>query len=339
MKVLVLGGSGHIGNRLLEILASNFFPDVPTGATRAPVRSGSKGIDWIRLDTCDLADLTLALRRFDAVVNCVAGDAHSISAGAQVLVQAALSAGCPRIIHLSTMSVYGPVEGTVGEDAPLNPGLGWYGRAKCEAEQHISEFVHEGGHAVILRPGCVFGPGSELWVGRIGRWLRAGRLGDLGVGGDGWSNLVHVDDVCQAAMAALKLPLKAGELPIFNLSAPDSPRWNDYFVDMALALQFTPVRRIGRRQLQLDAWLAGPPLKLAQKAFRQAQFLPSSLPAPLSPGLLRLWAQHIQLDAQQASQKLEMAWIPYAAGLKSSAGWLAENEIRTPGVGKTACIH
>ncbi|MDB5929087.1 MAG: NAD-dependent epimerase/dehydratase [Polaromonas sp.] len=323
MKVLVLGGSGHIGRRLLEILAATAAApwQRPTGASRGPVKNGPRGVDWLQLDTCDEAALASALRGFDAVVNCVAGNARSIAAGTQVLAKAALKADCPRIIHLSTMSVYGPVEGTVHEEAPLNPGLGWYGRAKCEAERHVRQFVLQGGEAVVLRPGCVFGPGSELWVGRIGRWLRAGRLGDLGAGGDGWSNLVHVDDVCQAIIAALGLTVISGELPVFNLSAPDSPRWNAYFIDLALALQATPIRRISQRQLQLDTRLAGPPLKLAQMALKRARWSRPGLPDPMPPGLPALWAQQIHLYSGKASQKLGLAWTPYTAGLQSSAAW------------------
>jgi hypothetical protein len=37
---------------------------------------------------------------------------------------------CRRIVHLA---VYGPVEGVVHEDAPLDPSLGCYGQAKCQA--------------------------------------------------------------------------------------------------------------------------------------------------------------------------------------------------------------
>lgn len=339
MNILVLGGSGHIGARLLETLAKTSW-DIPTGASRKRAGSVPKGVGWIKLDVCNAAELTSVLRDFDAVVNCVAGDAHSISQGTQALVQAALNTPHrPRIIHLSTMSVYGAVEGKVGEDAPLDPGLGWYGRAKCEAEQHVKTYVRQGGKAVVLRPGCVFGPGSELWVGRIGRWLQAGRLGDLGIGGDGWSNLVHVDDVCQAVIAALQLPIEPEKLPAFNLAAPDSPRWNEYFVDLALALHVMPVRRIGNRQLKLDAWLAGPPLKLAQMALKSLNKYPSALPDPMPPGLLGLWAQHIQLDAGQASQKLRLAWTPYAAALQSSAGWLRGNETCAPVMGDTTCTN
>ena len=329
MKILVLGGSGHIGKRLLQTLAGCDWAEA-VGATRHPVHGTAAAI---AIDSCDLPALSAALRGFDAVVNCVAGDQRSISEGARVLVQAALAAQCPRIVHLSTMSVYGPVEGRIDESAWLDPGLGWYGRAKCEAEQHLSEFVRLGGAAVVLRPGCVFGPGSELWVGRVGRWLQAGRLGDLGLAGDGWSNLVHVDDVCQALLAALQLPLPAGAAPAFNLAAPDSPRWNDYFVDLALALQATPVARIAQRQLTFDAWLLSPALKAGQIALKAIGNRKPLLPDPLPPGLLRLWRQQIALDASRASVELGLRWTAYASSLQDGADWFCANE-RAPLNGK-----
>jgi nucleoside-diphosphate-sugar epimerase len=324
MKILVLGGSGYIGGQLLDILRSSPWAD-PVGASRAEKIAGysaSNNSDWVRVDTTDVSALTAALQGFDAVVNCVAGDARSISEGAHLLVQAALAADCRRIVHLSTMAVYGPVEGLVRENFPLNSTLGWYGLAKCQAESAVREFVGQGGEAVVLRPGCVFGPGSEQWVGRVARWLQAGRLGDLGVAGDGWSNLVDVADVCQAIVSSLRLPLKPGESPIFNLAAPDNPRWNDYFVDLALALDATPVRRIGLRQLQMNAWLAGPALKIAQRAMKHLRIKNAAVPDPMPSGLLRLWAQHIHLDADRATQELGLSWTPYATSLQNSAGWV-----------------
>ncbi|WP_431097430.1 NAD-dependent epimerase/dehydratase family protein [Polaromonas aquatica] len=323
MRVLVLGGSGHIGGHLLKMLHNTSWA-VATGASRRKRHAKDEEAlqtGWLELDSRDAGQLASALKNFDAVVNCVAGDGASISEGMHALVDAALKANCPRIVHLSTMSVYGPAEGLINEDAPRDPGLGWYGRAKCEAEASLQEFVRRGGEAVMLRPGCVFGPGSELWVGRIGRWLRSGRLGDLGVAGDGWSNLVHVDDVCQALLVALQLPVAPGELPVFNLAAPDSPRWNGYFVDLALELKATPVRRISRRQLQVDSWVGGPPLKAAERALKYLGSSSRRIPDALPPGLLRLWAQHIRLDSQAATEKLGLTWTPYTRGLHDSARW------------------
>lgn len=329
MKVLILGGSGHVGGRLLQIMAGD-AQYRPTGASRSAPSHGLPGIQFLQLNTCDVPALTQALEGFDAVVNCVAGNAQSIAQGAQALVTAAQLAGYPRIIHLSTMSVYGRAEGTVREDATLSPELGWYGRAKCEAEDSIRAYARQGGSAVVLRPGCVFGSRSELWVGRIARWLQAGRLGDLGAAGDGWSNLVHIDDVCKAVLAALSLHIGAHEQPVFNLAAPDSPRWNTYFVDLSVALHCTPVKRITARQLKIDAYLAGPPLKVANLLFKRLHWPTSALPDCMPPGLTALWAQHIRLDAAEAGRQLGLGWTTYVDGLQSSAAWAARSTTEPP---------
>ena len=339
MKILILGGSGYIGKRLFDSLKTTSWA-VPVSASRKQGQTSVTGTDFVQVNTRDISSLTAALKGFDAVVNCVAGDKRSISEGSSVLVQAAIAAKCPRIVHLSTMSVYGHSEGIVSENAPVDPSLGWYGRAKCEAENYIGEFTRQGGKAVILRPGCVFGPGSELWVGRVGRWLQAGRLGDLGIVGDGWSNLVHADDVCRAIGLALQLPVELGQLPVFNLAAPDSPRWNDYFVDMALEIMATPVRRIRPYQLQFDAFAISPFLKIAQRSLKYLGSQNITLPDPMPPGLVRLWEQHIHLDASVATQKLGLIWTPYPIGLKSSASWFFEYmKLTAQLVAKPVCAH
>jgi nucleoside-diphosphate-sugar epimerase len=315
VKVLVLGGSGYIGSRLCAMLHASGWADVVRASSRKREGAG------IQVDTRDPAGMREALRGVEAVVNCVAGDALSIATGAQVLADAALAAGCMRIVHLSSMSVYGAQEGELGEGSRTDPSLGWYGRAKCEAEREIQRFAEAGGMAVVLRPGCVWGPGSSLWVERIGRWLQAGRLGDLGAAGDGWSNLVHVDDVCRAAIAGLRLPVAARGVLTFNLAGADSPRWNEFFVDLALAIGATPVRRIHKLQLVLDAWLAGPPLQVARIGFGRAGLPVAGLPAPLTPGLLGLWQRHLRLDCRAAERQLQIGWTPYAATLDQCGAW------------------
>lgn len=316
MKVLILGGSGYIGTRLCAALAESGWA-TPVSASRR----STAGADAVQLDTRDAAALESALRGADAVVNCVAGSAAAITEGAHALARASARAGCGRIVHLSTMSVYGTLEGDVREGAPRDPSIGWYARAKCEAEDALSRFAGEGGSLVVLRPGCVWGPGSDLWVGRMGRLLAAHRLGDLGVAGDGWSNLVAVGDVCAAIMASLRLPVREGTPRVYNLAAPDSPRWNDYFVDLALAIGATPVARIGRRRLELDARLAGPPLKILQMLAARAGVAPHRLPDPLPPGLLGVFERHLRLRSERAERELGLSWTPYAEALAASAAW------------------
>lgn len=315
MNVLVLGGSGFIGRRVADALHASGWARTVC-ASRRPA-SGLSAARTISVDTRDSAGLAEALRGTDAVVNCVAGNAASIADGARQLVKAASRAGCRRIVHLSSMAVYGPVEGVVTEAAPLNPNAGWYGRAKCSAEECMVGYARRGGDVVILRPGCVAGPGSEPWVGRIGRLLCARRIGDLGVAGDGWSNLVHVDDVSQGVLSALRLPVPKDGPATFNLAAPDSPRWNEYFTDLALAMRATPLRRVGARRLRMDAYLAGPLLRIAGRVLRSRA---RSLEA-LTPALLRLWSQELRLDASSASRELRLGWTPYRDTLRSSVDW------------------
>ena len=338
MKVLVLGGSGYIGMHLLERI-SGIFPDKLTGASRGLALSNSLMVSWIKLDTCNIFELTSVLKNFDAVVNCVAGNAKSISQGTYALVQAAINAGNPRIVHLSSMSVYGSIEGNIRENTLLNPDLGWYGRSKCDAEQHIRDYAIKGGNAVILRPGCVFGPKSELWVGRMARWLQSGRLGDLGMHGDGWSNLVFIDDVCQAIVAALNLSIQSGVARTFNLSAPDSPRWNTYFLDLAIGMKFTPVKRITHRQLQIDGFLAGPPLKLGQMITNELKLKNFKFPDYMTPGLISLFAQQIHLDSTQASQQLKIVWTDYTTSLKSSIAWAVNSTFCESAKESSTCMR
>jgi nucleoside-diphosphate-sugar epimerase len=316
-RILVLGATGYIGSRLCERLDASGWATTVGASSRGAANT-------LRVDTTDMASLVRALRDVDAVVNCVAGSRRAIADGAKTLALACIETGYPRIVHLSSMSVYGPREGVLRDDASTDPSLGWYARAKCEAEHCMAAFARTGGTAVVLRPGCVWGPGSQLWVGRIARLLNARRLGDLGAAGDGWSNLVHVDDVCEAIEAALQLPEAPGRVRAYNLAAPDSPRWNEYFVDLALAIGATPVRRVSQWQLRLDAWLGGPPLKMAQAAVAKLGRRAARVPDPLPPNLVGLWERHLRLESPGAERDLAVRWTPYGTGLAQSAQWVLE---------------
>jgi uncharacterized protein YbjT (DUF2867 family) len=112
MKVLVLGGCGYVGRRLCEALANSGWAK-PVSASR---RCGP-GAGNLRLDATDTVSLVRALHGIDAVVNCVAGDRRSIANGAMALAHACAAVGCPRIVHVSSMAVYGRQEGTLQEQA------------------------------------------------------------------------------------------------------------------------------------------------------------------------------------------------------------------------------
>ncbi len=314
-RVLVLGGAGFVGREVVRQLDASGFA-TPVVASRHAKSSGA--IETVQLNTLDSEALARVMVHVDAVVNCVAGEGRSISDGAAAVVKAANAAGTPRIIHMSTMSVYGSTEGTVTEAHPVQDDLGWYGHAKIEAEKHILRYAEMGGEAVILRPGCVVGIGSRLWVDRIASWLKAGRLGDLGRNGDGPANLVDVRDVARAALHSLSYPLDLNDAAIFNLAAPDGPRWNQYFSDLALRLGATPVKTMGLRRMKLDAYAIGIPMKVLEKLGQKILKRDGLVPEAIPPSLLGLWQQQITLNSEKASSQLEMPWTSYQSTIDTA---------------------
>src|SRR5690606_11531372 len=98
------------------------------------------------------------------VVNCVTGSAETIVKNAIALADAAgKSDGRVHIIHMSSMAIYGSLQGIVREHSV--PGDGnWYGKAKVRAEEIFTEYAQGAGAATIFRIGCVYGARSALWV-------------------------------------------------------------------------------------------------------------------------------------------------------------------------------
>lgn len=313
-RVLVLGGSGFIGRRIVDALRTRPGTSICV-ASRHPV-THAVDVERVGADATDGVALTSALRDCTAVVNCVTGNASTIVQSAGTLAQCLSRSGCRRLIHLSSMAVFGDIEGDVEDDAPLGGGEGWYAYAKRRAEEILAPLAAKM-PLTLLRPGCVYGPGSPLWVTRFGHMLRQRRLGDLGAAGDGWSNLVHVDDVAKAVAASFAE--KSDGIFVANLAAPDSPRWNEYLVSLALAIGAVPVRRVPDWQLSIDSRLLAVPLRLMER------FAPCTATPALPPSLVRLFGQQRRLLSNRATHSLGVRWTPFPDGVESSARWFCEH--------------
>jgi nucleoside-diphosphate-sugar epimerase len=155
-----------------------------------------------------------------------------------------------------------------------------------------------------------------MWVDRIGLLIKSGRLGDLGTLGDGWSNLVHVHDIARAA--ELSAPSDRSGTEIYNLSAPDSPRWNQYFRDFSLAIGCVPVKYKTSLSMAIESKIIAPPIKIWERLAGK-RLLPAPKIQCMPPSLLRLWSQHIKLDSSKASDSLGLNWTSYDDGLAQSA--------------------
>ena len=155
--ILVLGANGFIGREVVQALAATDWARPVRGVRTAPI-AANDSFEHRIVDATQVDSLRPALEGVAGVVNCVAGDASNIVLNATALFDSARGlAPAPRIIHLSTMSVYGSAIGLMDESAPLRGDLGPYSEAKVAAERIAASYPR----CVIFRPGCVFGPGSE----------------------------------------------------------------------------------------------------------------------------------------------------------------------------------
>ena len=316
-KVLVLGGSGFIGKRVVQALAASDWA-IPVSVSRHAAPAGAAGEPaHLQLDATDAGQVRRALDGAAGIVNCIAGDNSSILESARVLFSAAAELPQrPRIVHLSSLAVYGDAEGDLDEAAVPGGHLSPYGAAKLAAERLATPALS----LVILRPGIVYGPGSTQWTTRIAKFLEAHRLGDLGRLGDGYCNLVYIDDTVEAILRALRLPGIDGR--IFNLSLPQPPTWNEYLIRYARALGAVPVTRIAKRSLSIETKLLAPPQKILQLVIgklspRTARRLPDAMP----PSLVRLFSQEIRMKVHAAEHTLGLRWTSLEEGLRQSAQW------------------
>ena len=315
-RILVLGAGGFIGRHVAARLRGSIWA-TPVNARRQAVPGTTDATADIQVDATNPAQLRRALEGIAGVVNCVSGNNDTLVGGTRTLIEAAADmTPRPRIVHLSSIAVYGDAVGVVDETTPPGGVLSPYGAAKLEAER-----LARGGEAVVLRLGIVYGPGSAQWSGRIATLLRAHRLGDLGRGGDGYCNLVYVGDVADAVERALRSPEAGGR--IFNLGLPAYPTWNEYFTRFALALGAVPVARISGRRLRIESKLVAPPLKIAEiVAGKAAKFLLRRLPPPIPPSLVRSFGQEIRMNVERAQESLGMQWTPLDEGISQTVNWL-----------------
>jgi nucleoside-diphosphate-sugar epimerase len=267
----------------------------------------------------DAARITESVARCDAVVNSMNGAAEAIRRNGAALAAALNACAQPvRLVHLSSMTVYGSVEGVVNEDARLDASLGAYAAARIAAEQMLRQAAPQ---TTVLRLGVEYGPDCPAWTLRIAHLLRQRRLGDLGAAGDGCCNLVHVDDVALAVERALITPVALGQA--FNLAVPNSPSWNEYLTRFALAIRAVPVRRVGSTRLKIEKGLFAPPLKIIEILSQRFGVASLGMAPPIPSSLVRAFAQGIRLDSRRASEVLGITWSDLDVELRRIARQLS----------------
>jgi nucleoside-diphosphate-sugar epimerase len=142
--------------------------------------------------------------------------------GTQAVVDACVALSVPRLICISTISVYGhppPRAGGITESEPLGQHPWWwdyYIRAKVLAEELLwREHMLRGLTVTVIRPGWIYGPRDRSRIFKLVNALRWYRMPILGWG-DNRLNLTYAGNVADACILAAKERCAIGQA--YNVS-------------------------------------------------------------------------------------------------------------------------
>jgi uncharacterized protein YbjT (DUF2867 family) len=256
VKILVTGGTGFVGSRIVHALRAE-GRDV-RALVRRPERGAhlaSLGVELATGDVTDPASLAAAADGCTHVVHLVAilkGKPHDfervMTRGTQNVIAAAKGAGIERFVLMSAL-------GTTVTTKDVVPYFG----AKFAMEQ---DTIMSGLEYTIFRPSFVFGRG-----GALATFVKQVKYSPIvTVIGSGKQRVqpIWIDDVAEHFARALDTPAAANKT--FEIGGPDIVTWDELYRTIAKVL--------GKRRA-----LAHLPTVLASAGARATQWLPN---APLS---------------------------------------------------------
>ncbi|MFQ5700113.1 MAG: NAD-dependent epimerase/dehydratase family protein [Myxococcota bacterium] len=219
MKVAVIGGSGFIGSRLVDLLSASH--DVTIVDTEISKRHPDR---TRQVDVRDPEALKAVLRGHDAVILLAAVHRDDISPtslyydvnveGARNVAMALRAHGITRLVFTSSVTVYGLNRERPDETAKVAP-FNDYGRSKYQAEQVLREWQAEDpAHALsIIRSTVVFGEGNRGNVYNLIRQLHSGHFVMVGPGTNRKS-MAYVGNVAEFIQWCLET--REGGVSLFN---------------------------------------------------------------------------------------------------------------------------
>ncbi len=210
--MLVTGGTGFLGRRLVERLLATGRPVTVLGRNPAPDLE-QQGVRFIRASLEDAPAVAAACAGIDTVFHVAARvgvwGRYDDFFRPNVLGTRAILAGCrahrvPRLVYTSTPSVVYHGGGLAGADEslPLTTACpSPYPLTKAMAEREVLAASGDALRTVALRPHLIWGVGDPHLVPRVLARARAGRLRIIG-SGTNRVDMVHVSNAVDAHLLA-----------------------------------------------------------------------------------------------------------------------------------------
>jgi len=333
---VITGATGLLGSHVAEQLVAR------GERGRTLVRRDSNiaflqqlGVELAWGDLQDPASLREAFAGADVVYHCAAKvgewgprsvyQAQIIDATRNV-VDACRANAVGRLLHVSSITVYGHLHGRTGpftEDEPLGQNL-WrsdnYIRAKIAAEELARGYAP---NVTIIRPSWIYGPRDRNTMPLILLALGAGLVVIIGPGVT-LLNLVYVGDVAEAAILAANSPVSRGQA--YNLSSAGELTQQQLLNMLTDALGLPRARR--HIPFRIAFWL-GHFAEIVGRIIRMRR------PPHITRYAVSLVGRPTQFSIAKA--RTQLGWqprVPVQEALRRTLEWVREME--TPALDKKA---
>ena len=172
--ILVTGGAGLLGKELITQLLSRGKEVTAIYNNTALGDFPFTGLKKVQCNILDVTELEEVMNGIDELYHCAGkvsfapgheAELYKINVeGTANVVNAALSAGVKKMLHVSSVSSLGRIR----EDEPINENMQWteetsnskYGQSKFMGEMEVWRGIAEGLNAVIVNPTIILGAGN-----------------------------------------------------------------------------------------------------------------------------------------------------------------------------------
>ena len=202
MTIAITGATGFVGQAVLDQAAAHGLPIRALVRKPQPPRAG---VEWVEGDLDETAALNRLVERADAVIHIagvvnapdLAGFTAGNVAGTLNVVTAAMLAGTPRFVHVSSLSA-------------REPQLSIYGASKLKGEKVVMASPLDW---TVVRPPAVYGPRDRDQLDLF----RFAKAGVVPLPPHGKMAVIHVDDLARLLLALVP----GGEDVSHKLFEPD----------------------------------------------------------------------------------------------------------------------
>jgi len=214
MKAFVTGGTGFIGQRVVEKLLARHDTVYALARSDESARAlAAQGCTVVRGDITNVESMRAGMAGSDIVFHMAAWYEYDPDAmlkaeainvgGTRNVLRLAHELGIPKIVYTSTVAVFGDTHGQLVDENFYQGGpfLTEYDRTKWLAHYKVAlPLIEKGAPIIIVMPGVVYGPGDTSLIGEMMKLFYRG-LPAL-PGPDMMMTYAHVDDIAEGHILA-----------------------------------------------------------------------------------------------------------------------------------------